>query len=44
VDAARRLSSLKGLPYQTYIEGLLHEALVREAKLAMGEPRPDSER
>jgi len=44
VDAARRLSSLKGMPYQTYIEGLLHEALVREAKLAMGEPRPDSER
>ena len=32
VEAARQLSKLKGLPYQTYIKGLLHEALVREAK------------
>ena len=35
VDAARRLSRLKGMPYQTYIKGLLHEALVREARLAV---------
>jgi len=35
VDAARRLSQLKGMPYQTYIKGLLHEALVREARLAL---------
>ena len=35
VDAARRLSRLKGMPYQTYIKGLLHDALVREAKLAL---------
>ena len=35
VDAARRLSRLKGMPYQTYIKGLLHEALVREAKLSV---------
>ena len=35
VDAARRLSRLKGMPYQTYIKGLLDEALVREARLAV---------
>jgi predicted DNA binding CopG/RHH family protein len=35
VDAARRLSRLKGMPYQTYIKSLLHEALVREARLAL---------
>ncbi len=35
VDAARRLSRLKGMPYQTYIKALLHQALVREAKLAV---------
>jgi len=39
VDAARRLSRLKGMPYQTYIKGLLHEALVREARLATSEPK-----
>jgi predicted DNA binding CopG/RHH family protein len=33
VDARRRLSKIKGMPYQTYIKGLLHEALQREAKL-----------
>ena len=36
VEAARQLSKLKGLPYQTYIKGLLHEALVREAKSVAG--------
>lgn len=30
VAAARQLSSKKGLPYQTYIKMLLHEALERE--------------
>jgi predicted DNA binding CopG/RHH family protein len=30
IEAARRLSKKKGLPYQTYIKRLLHEALVRE--------------
>ncbi len=45
VDAARRLSRLKGMPYQTYIKGLLHEALVREAKLAVaGVSRPPNKR
>jgi predicted DNA binding CopG/RHH family protein len=41
VDVARRLSRLKGMPYQTYIKGLLHEALVREARLAAEERKPD---
>ena len=36
VEAARQLSKLKGLPYQTYIKGLLHEALVREARSFAG--------
>ena len=45
VDAARRLSRLRGMPYQTYIKGLLHEALVREAKLAVaGASRPANKR
>jgi len=45
VDAARRLSRLRGMPYQTHIEGLLHEALVREAKLAVaGASRPANKR
>ena len=30
VAMARRLSKLKGMPYQTYIKKLLHEALERE--------------
>lgn len=43
VDAARRLSRLKGMPYQTYIKALLHDALVREAKLALaGASRPQN--
>jgi hypothetical protein len=36
VEAARQLSRLKGMPYQTYIKGLLHEALVREALQIQG--------
>jgi predicted DNA binding CopG/RHH family protein len=28
---ANRLAAAKGLPYQTYIKSLLHEALAREA-------------
>ena len=32
IAAARQLSKIKGMPYQTYIKGLLHEALIREAK------------
>jgi len=42
VEAARQLSKLRGMPYQTYIKGLLHEALVREAKSVAGsKPRPE---
>jgi predicted DNA binding CopG/RHH family protein len=42
VEAARQLSKLKGLPYQTYIKGLLHEALLREAKsAAVSKPRSE---
>ena len=29
---ASRLAAAKGLPYQTYIKSLLHEALARESK------------
>jgi predicted DNA binding CopG/RHH family protein len=29
---ANRLAAAKGLPYQTYIKSLLHEALARESK------------
>src|SRR5688500_2988718 len=29
---ARKLAESKGLPYQTYIKSLLHEALQREAR------------
>jgi len=36
INAAKQLSKLKGLPYQTYMKSLLHDALVREAKLASG--------
>jgi hypothetical protein len=39
VEAARQLSKLKGLPYQTYIKQLLHEALVREAN-SVAAPEP----
>ena len=42
VEAARQLSKLKGLRYQTYIKRLLHEALVREEKLIAGsKPRTE---
>jgi predicted DNA binding CopG/RHH family protein len=42
LEAARQLSKLKGIPYQTYIKGRLHEALVREA-LSIRETGPKSE-
>jgi predicted DNA binding CopG/RHH family protein len=32
VDLANRLAAKKGLPYQTYIKGLLHESLMKEAE------------
>lgn len=31
IALAQRLAGAKGLPYQTYIKSLLHEALAREA-------------
>lgn len=31
LELARKLAEHKGLPYQTYIKSLLHEALAREA-------------
>jgi hypothetical protein len=37
IALAQRLAERKGLPYQTYIKSLLHEALERER--ALGEPR-----
>jgi predicted DNA binding CopG/RHH family protein len=30
--AANKLAAAKGMPYQTYIKSLLHEALVKEAR------------
>ena len=36
VETVRQLAKVKGMPYQTYIKGLLHEALVREAKSGFG--------
>ncbi|MBI5282408.1 MAG: hypothetical protein HY858_12055 [Candidatus Solibacter usitatus] len=32
IDAAQELAGKRGLPYQTYIKGLLHQALERERK------------
>ena len=32
IDAAQELAEKRGLPYQTYIKGLLHQALERERK------------
>jgi len=32
VARARRLAQRKGLPYQTFVKGLLHEALNREER------------
>ena len=34
IALAQRLAQRKGLPYQTYIKSLLHEALAREQALA----------
>src|ERR1700726_3405 len=34
IKLAQRLAESKGLPYQTYIKSLLHEALERERMLA----------
>jgi hypothetical protein len=34
IALAQRLAERKGLPYQTYIKSLLHEALERERVLA----------
>lgn len=31
IEMARQISQAKGMPYQTYIKELLHEALKREA-------------
>jgi predicted DNA binding CopG/RHH family protein len=39
IEAARQLSKVKAMPYQTYIRGLLHEALLREAKLVADRTR-----
>ena len=33
IDAAQELAEKRGLPYQTYIKGLLHQALERERKV-----------
>ena len=32
IEAAQELAEKHGLPYQTYIKGLLHQALARERK------------
>ena len=32
IEAAQELADKRGLPYQTYIKGLLHRALERERK------------
>ena len=32
IESAQRLAEQRGLPYQTYIKGLLHRALERERK------------
>ena len=32
IEAAQEVASRKGIPYQTYIKGLLHQALRRETK------------
>ena len=33
IDAAQELAEKHGLPYQTYVKGLLHQALERERKV-----------
>jgi hypothetical protein len=32
IETAQELAQKRGLPYQTYIKGLLHQALARERK------------
>jgi len=32
IETAREIAGKRGLPYQTYIKGLLHQALERERK------------
>ena len=32
IEAAQEIAGKRGLPYQTYIKGLLHQALERERK------------
>jgi predicted DNA binding CopG/RHH family protein len=32
VEVAQEIAERRGVPYQTYIKGLLHEALERERK------------
>lgn len=32
IEAARQMAEKRGLPYQTYLKGLLHQALERERK------------
>ena len=34
LEAAQELADRKGLPYQTYVKMLLHEALARERRTA----------
>ena len=34
VEAARKIAERRGVPYQTYIKGLLHQALERERKVS----------
>ena len=38
IEAARGIAEARGLPYQTYIKGLLHQALERERKPAARRP------
>lgn len=33
IETAREIAERRGLPYQTYIKGLLHQALERERKV-----------
>lgn len=40
IALAQKLAATKGLPYQTYIKSLLHEALEREKALAERNLKP----
>ena len=44
VAVARQLSKAKGLPYQTYIKMLLHEALAHAVATQSGRPAPPRQR